>query len=108
MLRIGQFMGQTPTNEWTIFRERWLMGLHDRLGAPELRKLKEQYESEAEALFELGKQQVAGGDNEGAERSFRELIADRPFSELVGETYIALARMLVSCERYEEAKTELL
>ena len=106
-LATGQFVVKTPTQPWSIVRERWLMSLHRPLASSELRRLKAAYEGDAKLLLEKAESLHTNHSLDKASGLLREIIKDYPFSALTARAFLHLGRVLIDKGKFEDARTEL-
>ncbi|MDO8126036.1 MAG: DUF853 family protein [Candidatus Brocadiales bacterium] len=106
-LSTGQFVLRTPSTNWSIIQERWLLSLHRPLSSEELQQLKSVYENYAKLLISEAEERFNKSDLINAERLLREVIQNYPFSSLTSNALILLARVLISGREYAKARLEL-
>ncbi len=106
-LDTGQFLVNSPSEPWSIVKERWVMSLHRPLAPSELRQLKAAYESEAKLLLDQAESLHASRFLGKALTLLREIIKGYPFSALAGRVFLLLARVLIDGAKFGEARAEL-
>jgi len=106
-LSTGRFLIRTPSLQWTIFEERWLMHLHRVLSREDIERLKENYEKEVSALFEEAQKYANAKKPSSAKKILESIISSYRFSSLCAKAYLLLGAILYDMSDYENAIEKL-
>jgi len=107
-LNTGQFVIKTPSINWSIIQERWLLSIHRPLSSEELQQIKSRYEKDAKFLISKAKELFENNNYSNAESLLREVIQKFSFSSLTAYAFIFLARVLIAKSKYTEAISKLM
>jgi HJR/Mrr/RecB family endonuclease len=101
--KTGQFLLKTPSLEWTVFEERWLMHLHRVLSQEDLEQLKENYEKEVSVLFQEVEKLLQANKLSSAKNILESIINRYRFSARCAMAYLKLGNLLYEMSDYESA-----
>jgi len=103
----GQFVIKSPTINWTVFEERWLMHLHRVLSPADLSRLKSLYENDVINLLQETDSAKEQGRLVQAKEYLYSIIQNYRFSTHYTKAYLELAYILYNECDYTSAINKL-